>query len=449
VGDPNHVLDGLIEAAGLSHAGLAARLNRAGEDLRLRYDHASVARWIRDGAIPRDPVPTMICQILGSHLGRGLQVADIGMDRRTGSASSLTLSRVVEQAKALWRADGRDRLAGPVRKPATGADAVFPLFEWENPPLDIDVSQQAGRHIGRNDVVQVFAARKHYEQMYRRVGGGPVRPRLVALLANRITPMLDGSFDDATGRMLFRAVGGLVAFAGVCSYDAELAAQALAQRYFFHALRMAKASGDRAFGGYVIALLTNQAIYLGDFRLAIQYAETALRAGDGHLSPALCTDLYAMQAKAYARIGDRAACHRQLGLAEACATQVIEENEPTETGYIQPGNTRIKQAEALLRLGDTTAARTYALSAISDCDAMNPRARVHGMATLSMTYAVRTEIEESVAYAQRALDEATGMESGRIRERLVEMMTVLAPFGDAHVARDFVERADAALALRP
>lgn len=286
-----------------------------------------------------------------------------------------------------------------MREPISGADAVLPLFEWENPPADIDVSHQAGRQIGRTDVAQVFAARGHYEQMYRRVGGIPVRPRLVTTLATQVAPMLDGSYDDATGRLLFRAIGGLVAFAGICTYDAERTAQALSQRYFFHALRMAKASGDKAFGGYVVALLTNQAIYVGDFRLAIQYAETALRAGQGCLSPALRTDLHAMQAKAYARIGDREACHQQLRMAEAAAAQVVEDDEPAETGYVQPGNTKIKQAEALLRLGDTSAAQAYAQGAVADDEMRNTRARIHGLATLSLTLAARVEIEESVTQA--------------------------------------------------
>lgn len=43
--EPNLLLDALIERAGLSHAGLAKRINSAGGgDLGLRYDHASVAR---------------------------------------------------------------------------------------------------------------------------------------------------------------------------------------------------------------------------------------------------------------------------------------------------------------------------------------------------------------------------------------------------------------------
>lgn len=445
--EPNHVLDALIDAAGLSHAGLAARLNAAGQDLRLRYDHASVARWIRDGAIPRDPVPNMICEIIGPRLERSLHPVDIGMDRRATRVGGLTLSRVIDQAIALWRADGRERIAGRVRRPVTGADAVLPIFEWENPPADLDVSHSAGRQIGRNDVAQVFAARNHYEQMYRKVGGVPVRPRLVAMLATRVAPMIDGSYDDATGRLLFRAVGGLVAFTGICSYDAEPSAQALAQQYFFDALRMAKASSDKAFGGYVMALLTNQAIYLGDFRLAVQYAETALRAGKGHLSPALRSDLHAMQAKAYARIGDREACHAQMHLAEASAAQVVQDNEPAETGYVRPGNTKIKQAEALLRLGDATAARSYALGALDDQATMNARARIHGMATLSLALTARAEVEESAAYGHSALDEAAGMESWRIRERLINMIDALEPFRDTRPARDLIDHAADVLSL--
>ncbi|WP_449065703.1 hypothetical protein [Planomonospora algeriensis] len=93
--------------------------------------------------------------------------------------------------------------------------------------------------------------------MICRVGGIPVRPRIVAFLNTSVTPLLKGSRDDRTGRGLFRAAGGLVALAGVCAYDSDR--QALSQRYLFHALRMAKASGNLAFGGYVVALLANQA----------------------------------------------------------------------------------------------------------------------------------------------------------------------------------------------
>ena len=57
--EPNILLDAIIEEAGMSHGGLAARINRLGDrgGLGLLYDHASVRRWIRDGTIPRGRAP--------------------------------------------------------------------------------------------------------------------------------------------------------------------------------------------------------------------------------------------------------------------------------------------------------------------------------------------------------------------------------------------------------
>ena len=61
-----------------------------------------------------------------------------------------------------------------------------------------------------------------------------------------------------------------VAIAGICAYDSN--AQGLAQRYFHQALRLAKASGDRGLGAYVIALLVNQSLFMRDYRQAVAFA---------------------------------------------------------------------------------------------------------------------------------------------------------------------------------
>ena len=41
---------------------------------------------------------------------------------------------------------------------------------------------------------------------------------------------------------------------------------------------------DRGFGGYIVALLANQSMYLGRYRQVVQYAETAMRAARTHFS---------------------------------------------------------------------------------------------------------------------------------------------------------------------
>jgi hypothetical protein len=330
--DPNVLLDALIDEAGMSHDGFAARVNQAGarHGLVLLYDHASVRRWIRDGTVPRGLVPELICGILAERMSRPVSLADAGLDRGGGEEEdAASLAQALDGAAALWRSDRKQAAGLQSARPVQGSAAIAPVYEWENPPDDLDVSRHAGRSVSREQVRALQAARVRYERMYRDVGGIPVRPRIVEVLVAHAAPLVRGAYDDATGRELYRAAGGLAALAGICAYDADL--QGAAQRYYFQALRMAKASGDRGFGGYVVALLANQALYLGRNRLVIQYAETALRGARGSLSPALVSDLSSLQAKAFARIGDRDGCHAAMTRAEGAATRIRPDAEPPET----------------------------------------------------------------------------------------------------------------------
>ena len=106
---------------------------------------------------------------------------------------------------------------------------------------------------------------------------------------------------------------------------------------FHQALRLAKASGDRPFGAYVIGLMTNQAMFLRDYHRALAFAEAALHAAGGKISPALAADLNAMKAKAYGRIKQQPSAHRAMVSAERAADRVGEREEPPETGYVEPG----------------------------------------------------------------------------------------------------------------
>ncbi|MCP9976538.1 transcriptional regulator [Actinomadura madurae] len=318
-----------------------------------------------------------------------------------------------------------------------GSAAVAPAFAWENPPDDIDVSHRGPLAVGAGDVARVRAARDRYEQMYRRVGGIPVRPRIVAYLNTSVGPLVRGGYDDRTGRELLRATGGLIALAGISAYDADR--QALAQRYLLHALRMAKASGHRGFGGYCLALLANQAMYRKDYRRVLQYTQTALRGADGHLSPALAVDLHTLQAKAYAFIGDTRGSRRHMTRAESI--QIRPENEPPETGYVQPGLLETQHAEVLRRLGDLTAAQTYAEQAVHASGGTHLRGQAHRLATLAQVQGERGDAEIAAATGQQMLDRTEGMESGRIHDRVTGLVRALAPYDTAAV-REFRERAE-------
>ncbi|NEA10465.1 transcriptional regulator, partial [Streptomyces sp. SID10692] len=271
--EPNVLLEALIEEAGVSRAGLASHVNRAGltRGLGLRYEHTAVSRWLK-GQRPRGQVPDLICEVLAGRLGRPVGLDDIGMGAFAASgtetgAEGAALSGFVERATALWRSDEQHRPGLAAVPAVTGTSAVMPVWEWENPPEDVDVSRPGPVRVSETDIAMLKAARDHYEQMYRKAGGVATRSRIVRFLDAEAAPLLRGGYSDALGRGLHRATAGLVAVAGICAYDSD--AHGLAQRYFHQALRLAKSSGDRGLGGYVIALLVTQSLFLGEHRRSI------------------------------------------------------------------------------------------------------------------------------------------------------------------------------------
>ncbi|MGW0768034.1 transcriptional regulator [Streptomyces sp. NPDC002676] len=440
---PNTLLDAILDEAGISHAGLAAHVNQAGRrrGLTLRYEHTAVARWLK-GQRPRGQVPDLICEVLAVRLQRSVTLDDIGLGvpGEPSSTHAGSLSGFVERATALWRSDEQQRphvLGAPA---VTGTPAVMPVWEWENPPEDVDVSRGGRHRVTTADIEMLRSARTHYEQMYRKAGGIATRTRIVGFLNAEAAPLLRGSYTDATGRQLHRATGGLVAIVGICAYDSD--AHGLAQRYFHQALRLAKASGDRGLGAYVIALLVNQALYMREFRQAVAFAEAALRAAGKHITPALASDLYAMQAKAYAHLGDSGSALSCIRRAETAAERIRRGYEPDETGYVQPGLVNVQVAEALLSLGELAAAGEHAAAAVDN--PAHDRGRVHRLAMLSTIELRQGHADKAVATAVQMAEQARGMESQRLRDRLRAVREHLVCSGSAGTA-EAAELIDGAL----
>ncbi|MGI5193049.1 transcriptional regulator [Streptomyces sp. CA-288835] len=442
--EPNTLLDALLDEAGMSRVGLAARVNEAARarGKSARYDHSSVIRWLK-GQRPRGIVPDLICEILATRIGRPLTLEDIGMGKTNApQPASTPLAGFIERSTALWRGDLQRRPEVQAQPVITGLPAVGPVWEWENPPDDTDVSRGGTPRVGMADVDLLRSARSHYEQMYRKAGGVTTRGRVLQFLTTETAPLLRGAYTDSTGRELHRAVGGLVAVAGICSYDSD--AQGLAQRYFHQALRLAKASGDRAFGGYVIALLVNQALYMREYRQAVAFAEAGLRTAGHAISPALACDLHAMQAKAFSRMGDQDGAHRAMTAAETAAGQIRRDEEPAETGYVQPGLLEANLADALMRLGDMAPATTYAVEAVAT--QTHERGRVHRLATLTDCQLRAGDAEQAAATATDVLENMQGMESQRLRDRLLKLRSSMAGIHSSATS-EVVERIDDTLRI--
>ncbi|MFD6335289.1 transcriptional regulator [Streptomyces niveus] len=417
----------------MTRLGLANRVNQASAShgRQTKYDHASVVRWL-SGQRPRGIVPEVIGEVLAERLGRALSLDELGMGAAIHNATSTPLTLFIDRSTASWRTDEANHSTPML----TGLTAVGPIWEWEAPPGDSDVTRSGTVRLGPSDVATLRGARTHYEQMYRKAGGVAARGRVLSYLTREVAPMLKAGYSDAIGRELYRAAGALVAVAGICAYDSD--AQSSAQAHFHQALRLAKASGDRAFGGYVIALLVNQSLFMREYQQAVAFAEAALRTAGRVVSPALATDLYAMQAKAYAGLGDAVHARRCMHQAETRAGQIRPDEEPAETTYVQQGLVEACVGEALTRLGDLSSAKEYAAEAARA--PAHPRGRANRLASLAQVQALGGDPDGAARTAMQMLDVTSGMESGRLRGRLRILRSALTDRGRA--ASDAVEAID-------
>ena len=276
--EPNTLLDALLDEAGISHAGLATQINEAGRarGMTLRYEHTAVARWLK-GQRPRGRVPDLICEVLGEQLHRPSPSTTSASaspgDPRAPPATAL--SGFVERATALWRSDEQQRPHVMDAAAVTGAPAVMPGVGMGEPARGPDVSRHGRTRVIRPTSTCCTPPAATTSTCTARPGASRPAPGSSASSTPRPRPCCAAPTATSTGRELYRAAGGAGRHQRICAYDAN--AQGLAQRYFHQALRLGKASGDRLFGGYVIALLVNQALFMGD-RQAVAFAEAVLRA---------------------------------------------------------------------------------------------------------------------------------------------------------------------------
>jgi hypothetical protein len=146
--------------------------------------------------------------------------------------------------------------------------------------------------------------------------------------------------------------------------------------------------------------------------------------------------------KAYARMGDTAACHDNLRRCEHHAARIAAGNGPDEASYVQPGLVETQVAEALRRLGDLSAAETYAAEAVRTAPHTHLRGQVHRYAGLALVLTARGELGRGAQTAGQMLDLAVGMESGRIHDRVDTVITALRPYQAQPDIAAVLERAD-------
>ncbi len=421
----NDQLDVLIAEAGISHAGLARRVNLLGTEqgLDLDYDYTAVYRWVAKGQQPRGGVPELIAQALAAKLGRRVTPADFGMSADAALAQrSLAYPTdpltTVETIVELGRADMRRR--DVVKAPFVLAALAAPSRDWLLDTLEQVRGAHGPRRIGMPQVEGIRRMFAHFQEMDVMRGGGHARVALVSYLDDYVLPLVRRDHSEPVRRALYQAASEQTYLVGWMAYDSGQ--HGLAQRYLIQSLRLAQAGGDAALGGHVLAGMSDQANLLGHPRDALMLAKAGQQGVTSAESPACLTDLYVLEARAHGSLGEAKAAGAAVGRAEGFFTRVTREDEPEWARFIDPAYVFGEAAHCFRDLCRPRETERFAADSIAEAERQG-RARRGSLsyAARSIAHLQRGEADYAAHEALTVLDLAGAVDSSRTREAVRDL----------------------------
>ncbi|GAA3502333.1 hypothetical protein GCM10019016_094410 [Streptomyces prasinosporus] len=469
---PNELLASWFVRSGWSKGELARQVNRRARQLGANHistDTSRVRRWL-DGENPREPIPRILSELFSERFGVVVSVEDLGLRtaRPSPSATGVDLPWTGPQTVALLSEFSRSDLMlarrgflGSSLALSAGPPLIEPMQRWLVPTPSAPQSRpepdpvsSAGRARGRLskpelDLLETTTVM--FRQWDAQCGGGLRRKAVVGQL-HEVTDLLQEPQPEATTRRLFKVAAELAELAGWMSYDVGL--HPTAQKYFVLALHAAKEAGDRPLGSYVLSNMSRQMIHLGRPEDALELIHLAQYGSRDCASPRTQSMLYAMEARAYANMGQPGRCKRAVRMAEDTFAEAAEWDEPDpdwirffseaelyaenshsfrdlayvagrSPTYASLAEPLMKRAVELFGQEGGEHQRSYALNLI-------------GMATVHL---LQREPEQSVVFATEAIRAAKKVRSERVNTRIRKTVdTAVRDFGDLAEVVDLTER---------
>ncbi|MGH3771966.1 MAG: hypothetical protein ACRDRW_11325 [Pseudonocardiaceae bacterium] len=413
----------------------------------MNTDASRVGAWFA-GQQPQSPVPAILCELFSEHFGYLVPPEVIGLtadaDTDIGLSYQLGLGATVAVVADLGRNDVYRR-GFLCSAPFVAAAAVAPSRDWLLATLDATAPRPGGR-VDHEQVVSIREAFAVYQEADVMRGGGHARRALTLYVTGHVLPLVrDADPETTTGAGLFAAASEQTYLLGWMAFDDGR--QALAQRYLLQALRLAQASGDAALGAHVLAGMCDQARMLGHPREALQLA-TAGRHGLARAdSPACAADLWALQARAHASLGESREAAHAVAESEAAFDSVHRDDEPEWARFIDTAYLTGEWANAFGDIARPVESTRFARRSAAEARHQN-RARRGALSQAALARAALTtgNLDLAIDNAHRALDLALTVTSSRCTHAITDLRTRIQPFHTTALARDFDERARLTLA---
>lgn len=443
---PNHQLAAVMREAGVSNKGLAKRmrdLSRVDGGEPISPSHTNVDKWL-SGATrhPQSRTCHVLAKVLTHELGRPVTLADIGYGETAPEGADFALEypeTLSDSITALIHLAGYELADATSRRKLHVVPEAWAslLNRWmfgsdTEPPQPIEP-----RPISEMDVQAVHEATRMFANFDYRYGGGRPKPLVARYLETDVLPLIP-HVSPATplGRRYFQAVAALTRLAGWTAYDTGQ--HALAQRYLYQAFRLARAAGDKALCGRVLAGMSHQANFLGHYEHAVHLARAAAHGASGHATPAAMALFHAMEARALASQGNEIETTSALTTAERWHSQSQPTDEPEWMRYFDSAELHAEFAHCFRDLGQPELSNLHAVAAVGGHDSLYVRSQSFCRTVLATAHLQANDLEHAVETARVVVDAAAELKSYRVLSYLDDFRSRLAAF-DGPAVREFTE----------
>jgi tetratricopeptide (TPR) repeat protein len=306
--------------------------------------------------------------------------------------------------------------------------------------------REAGpRRVTPGDVIRLRGMRTNLKAIDNAHGGGAALPMATWYVRHEVLPLLYAPHADPTTRALIEVVAELQHDVGWMAYDAGN--QDLATKHFTTALRLAHDAGNRLLGGRILAAMSHQAIYLGNKRQAIDFAQAARNLTRQIATPRVIAMEATMEACAHAAADDAKQCHRALGdAADSVALLNLGEGDPDWLDFDEGGYWG-HAARAYRDLGELRKAEECAEKSVGLCLPEHSRTRAQRNTIQATAHLRMGEVDAAAAAAERVVREAWNLHSGHVFGEVADLVAAIAPFGTP-VASEFLDQARELLTAR-
>ncbi|MFF4329302.1 hypothetical protein ACFYZT_22675 [Streptomyces sp. NPDC001591] len=464
--DRNEQLTSWFVRSGWSKGELARQVNRRARQMGAHHistDTSRVRRWL-DGEQPREPVPRILSELFSERFGAVVAIEQLGLRsaHQTPSVSGVDLPwagpQTVELLSEFSRSDlmlARRGFLGTSLALSAGPALIEPMQRWLVPAPAADPSAREAAapsgyrpsRLSDPELDLLEATTVMFRQWDAQCGGGLRRKAVVGQL-HEVTDLLQENHPVPVMKRLFKVAAELAELAGWMSYDVGL--HPTAQKYFVLALHAAKEAGDKPLGSYILSGMSRQMIHLGRPEDALELIHLAQYGSRDCAGPRTQAMLYAMEARAYANMGQPSRCKRAVRMAEDTFGDVGfggDEPEPDWIRFFSEAELNGENSHSYRDLAYVAGrSPTYASLAepvmeraveLFAKDGEHQRSYALNLIGMATVHLLQREPEQAAVLVDQALDVARKVRSERVNTRLRKTVdTAAREYGDvAEVVR--------------